>query len=87
VLVSRTRSESGFDAALREKEPPTLAIGLGAPRGLFALHLSAAEGAVDRPRPAFPPHHRFAFATPGTRDTLLLDRHCSPLVDRHAGFI
>ncbi len=39
--------------------------------GLLALHISAAEVAVDRRLPSLPPRHRLALATPGTRDALL----------------
>jgi len=56
-----------------------LAVGLGAQGVLLALHLIAAEVAVDRRRPPLPPHHRLALTTPGALDALLLDRHFSPL--------
>ncbi len=44
-------------------ESPALAVRLGAQRGLFPLHLVAAEIAVDRRWPALPPHDCFALPT------------------------
>jgi len=59
-------------------EPSPLAIRLGAQRGLLALHLVAAQVALDRRRPALAPHHRLALATPGALDTLGFNRHFPP---------
>jgi len=64
-------------AALRGKAP-ALAVHLGAQRGLFALHLVAAQVTVDWHWPALPPRHRFPLATPGTLDTLCFNRHFPP---------
>ena len=68
-------------------ESPTLAVRLGAQRGLLALHLVATEIAVDRRRPPFPSHHRLALTATSALDTLCFDRHFYPLPDRHAGII
>ena len=81
----------GPAGAVRSAHPPVarlaLAVCLSAQGVLLALHLIAAQVAVDRRRPALPPHHRPALATPGALDALLLDCHFCPLLDRHARII